>query len=92
MTTTNDIKQQLLNRMTELGKISRQRYLDAGGDPRLSVGSLNNNDCLTDKEKQELRDLFNQVVTDEDIATYLKKNGTWRERYAAMKERMRLRE
>jgi hypothetical protein len=86
MTTTNNIKQQQLNRLTELTQLSRQRYLDAGGDPSRSVGSLNNNDCLTDKEREEFRTLFNQVVNDEEIATYLKTNGTWSERLATLKQ------
>ena len=87
MTITKDIKQQI-NRIKELAKISRQRYLDAGGDPKLSVGSLNHNDCLTDGERQELHDLLNQVTPDEDIANYIKKNGTWQERFAAFKAQM----
>ncbi|WP_013321196.1 hypothetical protein [Gloeothece verrucosa] len=71
MTTTNENKQQQLNRLAELAKLSRKRYLANGGDPRLSVGSLNHNDCLTDEEKQEFSFLFNQLVLDQDIEHYL---------------------
>lgn len=93
MTTTNNpSKQQQVHRMVELGRIARQRHLDAGGNSHLSVGSLNNNDTLTDRERQEFLELANQVFDDESIASYLQKNGTWRERFAAMKEKMRLAE
>ncbi|MGK7875632.1 MAG: hypothetical protein AB4426_20735 [Xenococcaceae cyanobacterium] len=86
MTTANNIKQQQGRRMKELFDISRQRYLDAGGDPRKAV---NCNDWLTTEELQEFSELSRNVVRDEDIANYLKKNGTWQERYAAMKETMK---
>ncbi|NEQ25780.1 MAG: hypothetical protein F6K28_43340 [Microcoleus sp. SIO2G3] len=76
--------------MIELGRIAKQRHLDAVGNPHLSVGSLNNNDTLTEEERQEFLKLANQVFDDESIANYLKKNGTWRERFAAMKESMRI--
>jgi hypothetical protein len=75
MTTTNEIKQQQQNRLTELAKLSRKRYLANGGDPHLSVGSLNNNDYLTDEEKQEFRHLFNQLVLEQDITHYLQNKG-----------------
>ena len=91
MTTTNEpSKQQQVRRMVELGRIARQRHLEAGGNPQLSVGTLNNNDTLTAEEKQEFLKLANQVFDNESIANYLKNNGTWRERFAAMKEKMRL--
>lgn len=93
MTTTNDKnKQQQVSRMVELGRIARQRHLDARGNPHLSVGSLNNNDTLTSEERQEFLELANQVFDDESIANYLKKNGTWQERFAAMKQSMRIAE
>lgn len=91
MTTTNDeSKKKQVRRMIELGRIARQRHLDTVGNPHLSVGSLNNNDTLTQEERQEFLKLANQVFDDESIANYLKKNGTWRERFAAMKESMRI--
>lgn len=70
MTTINSV-QQKINRLNELAKIARKRYLDCGGSPHLSVGTLNNNDSLTNEEKQELRNLLNQVVTKENILKYL---------------------
>ncbi|KYC39542.1 hypothetical protein WA1_31105 [Scytonema hofmannii PCC 7110] len=76
--------------MVELGNIARQRHLDAGGHPYLSVGSLNNNDTLTKEERNEFLELANQVFNDESIANYLKKNGSWRERFTAMKESMKM--
>ena len=93
MTTIDDkSKQQQVRRMVKLGSIAWQRHLDAGGNPHLSVGNLNNNDTLTTEERQEFLDLANQVFDDESIANYLKKNGTWRSRFAAMKESMRIAE
>lgn len=54
MRTTNDkSKQQQVRRMVELGRIARERHLDTVGNPHLSVGSFNNNDTLTQQERQE---------------------------------------
>ncbi len=86
MTTTNDNSKQQISRLLELGRIARQRHLDAGGSPHLSIGSLNDNDTLTQEERQEFLDLANQVFNDESIANLLKKNGTWQERSQAMKK------
>ncbi|MDZ7958920.1 MAG: hypothetical protein RMY34_13730 [Aulosira sp. DedQUE10] len=91
-TTNNQSKQQQVRRMVELGNFARQRHLDAGGNLHLSVGSLNNNDTLTEQEKEEFLKLANQVFDDKSIANYLKTNGTWRSRFAAMKESMKLAE
>lgn len=85
MTTPYLSKQHKGRRMKELFAIAAQRYLDAGGEPRKSV---NCNEWLTEEELQEFSDLSRHVVTDEDIANYLKKHGTWRDRMAVMKERM----
>lgn len=73
--------------MKELFDIAQQRYLDTGGEPRKSV---NCNEWLTLEELQEFSDLSRYVVTNEDIANHLKKHSTWRDRMAAMKERMKL--
>ena len=81
--TTNKNKQQQGRRMKELFDISQQRYLDAGGDPRKAV---NCNQWLTQEELQEFSELSRQIVTDEEIVNYRNRNGTWRERYAAIKE------
>ncbi|MCC5663106.1 hypothetical protein LC653_03930 [Nostoc sp. CHAB 5784] len=93
MTVTNDHnKQEQIRRLVELGSIARQRHLDTGGNPHLSVGSLNNNDTLNEEEKQEFLKLANQIFDDKSIANYLKKNGNLRERFMAMKESMRISE
>lgn len=84
MTTTNNIRQQQSLRMAELTKISRQRYLDAGGDPHRAT---NGNEWMTDEERQEYLTLARQVFDEEALANYLKKNGSWRDRFAAFKEK-----
>ncbi|MBR8826886.1 MAG: hypothetical protein DSM107014_03105 [Gomphosphaeria aponina SAG 52.96 = DSM 107014] len=81
--TKNNCIQEKINRLNELAAISRQRYLENGGNPQLSVGTLNNNDCLNEWEKEELRNLFKQVVTDENIANYQKINVSWQGKFAA---------
>ncbi|MBW4620484.1 MAG: hypothetical protein KME17_14170 [Cyanosarcina radialis HA8281-LM2] len=83
MTPINPLKQQQSQRMGELAKIARQRYLDAGGDPQRSA---NGDEWLTDAEKQEYLTLARQIFAEEYIDNYLKRNGTWRERLAAMKQ------
>ncbi|AFY76109.1 hypothetical protein Ple7327_0677 [Pleurocapsa sp. PCC 7327] len=82
MTEINPIKQQQSLRIGELAKIARQRYLESGGDPHRSA---NGNQWLNNEEKQEYLALARQVFDEQSIANYLKKHGTWRERFAATK-------
>jgi hypothetical protein len=87
MSQTNPLQQQQSQRMGELAKIARQRYLDAGGDPQRSA---NGHEWLADAEKQEYLTLARQLFDAEYIDSYLEKNGTWRERLGQMKQRTRL--
>lgn len=61
MTEAIELKKQQYQRLTELLDLARQRYLDGGGDPNQSSGSLHGQDYLTETEKQELRDLGERV-------------------------------
>lgn len=70
--TTKHIRQKQARRMLELCKISRQRYLNAGGNPRLSVGSLHSNDNFTAEEKQEFLNLARASFDSEYINNYLR--------------------
>lgn len=54
MTKSAELQKQKYERLKELFAISRQRYLDAGGDPKRSSGSLHNNGFLTNDEQKEL--------------------------------------
>lgn len=54
MSNTTELRKQQYERFKELFAIARQRYLDAGGDPRRSSGSLHGNGHLTDEERKEL--------------------------------------
>ena len=60
MTNSTERKQQY-ERFKELFELGRQRYLDAGGDPRRSSGSLHGNDHLTEVERQEFFTLGRQL-------------------------------
>lgn len=40
-------------RLAEILALGRQRYLDAGGDPRRCPSGRHGDDYLTDKERQE---------------------------------------
>jgi hypothetical protein len=82
----NQTKSQKYPRLAELFDLCRQRYLDAGGDPRKAV---NGDRWLTPEELKEFLDCAGQVVSDRDLANYLKTHGTWRERYAGMLEQIR---
>ncbi len=86
MTTTESNRQQKVRRLKELFNIARQRYLDVGGDVHSSVGTLNENDTLTDEERKEFFTLADQVFDDKYISNYLTKHGTWRERFTQMKK------
>ncbi|HEY9908541.1 MAG TPA: hypothetical protein V6D18_13155 [Thermosynechococcaceae cyanobacterium] len=54
-------QQKLYQRLQELSKVARQRYLDAGGDPLRSSGDLHSNSHMTDAEKQEFLTLARQL-------------------------------
>jgi|GEM_PF-561178 len=54
MTDSMELRKQQYERFKQLFALGRQRYLDAGGDPRRSSGSLHGNDYLTDEERKEL--------------------------------------
>ncbi|MBD2770774.1 hypothetical protein [Iningainema tapete] len=56
MTEPTELKQQY-ERFKELFALGRQRYLDAGGDPQRSNGSLHGNDYLSQEERKELAEL-----------------------------------
>jgi hypothetical protein len=58
-----EIENRQYQRLQNLFAIARQRYLDAGGNPNLSGGSLNKQDYLTEAEKQEIRELGQQVFS-----------------------------
>ncbi len=86
MTATNPIKQQQIKRMGELAEISRQRYLDAGGDP---LHSTNGHEWMNEDEKQEYLMLARQVFDRESVNNYIKNNGTWQERFERFKTEMK---
>jgi hypothetical protein len=48
-----ELEKQQYHRLTELLTKARQRYLDAGGDPRRSPSGQKGDDYLTDEERQE---------------------------------------
>ncbi|NER35542.1 MAG: hypothetical protein F6J93_16380 [Oscillatoria sp. SIO1A7] len=52
-----EMKTQQYQRMIELSDLARQRYLDAGGDPRRSADER----YMTDEEKKEYFELGRQV-------------------------------
>lgn len=59
-----ELEKQQYQRLIELSDMARQRYLNAGGDPRRSAGSLHGNDYLTDEERKEFLQLGRQVFGD----------------------------
>lgn len=73
MTESTQVRKQKYERFKELFAIGRQRYLDAGGDPRRPSGSLHGNDYLTDEERNELitlgRELGGVKIIDGSVYT-----------------------
>ncbi|WP_445248533.1 hypothetical protein [Microcoleus sp. OTE_8_concoct_300] len=63
MTKPQDIVREQDRRLGELMAIARQRFLDAGGDPRHPPSGLKGDDYMTEAERQEAlasaRSLFN---------------------------------
>ncbi|BAU15544.1 unknown protein [Leptolyngbya sp. NIES-3755] len=61
MTQPTNLKRQQYQRLTEIFDTARQRYLEAGGDPSRSSGSLHGDEFLSDEEKAEIRALGKQL-------------------------------
>ncbi|MEG4346307.1 hypothetical protein QUB70_23960 [Microcoleus sp. A003_D6] len=72
MTKPHDIRRQQDRRLGELMAIARQRFLDAGGDPRHPPSGLKGDDYMTDAERQEALTIARSLFNDEYIKTYLK--------------------
>ncbi|MEH2374335.1 hypothetical protein [Nostoc sp.] len=71
MTQSNTIKQQRSQRILELFAIARQRYLDAGGNPRRPPKGLKKDDYMTDEERQEALVLGKQIFPQEYVDNFL---------------------
>ncbi|MEG5017877.1 MULTISPECIES: hypothetical protein [unclassified Microcoleus] len=73
MTKPHDIRRQQDRRLGELMAIARQRFIDAGGDPRHPPSGLKGDDYMTDAERQEALTIARSLFNDEYIKIYLKK-------------------
>ncbi|MEG3982921.1 hypothetical protein QUA08_19325 [Microcoleus sp. T3B2] len=72
MTKPHDIRRQQDRRLGELMAIARQRFLDAGGDPRHPPSGIKGDDYMTDAERQEALTIARSLFNDEYIKSYLK--------------------
>ncbi|PSB51930.1 hypothetical protein C7B67_09135 [filamentous cyanobacterium Phorm 6] len=79
MTKPHDIIREQDRRLGELMAIlfegfanARQRFLDAGGDPRHPPSGLKGDDYMTDAEREEALTIARSLFNDEYIKTYLK--------------------
>lgn len=63
-----EAQKQMDTRLAEIAALGRQRYLDAGGDPRRCPSGRYGDDYLTDEERQEaimlMRKLAGTTVKD----------------------------
>ena len=80
MTKPHDIRRQQDRRLGELMAIlfegfanARQRFLDAGGDPRHPPSGLKGDDYMTDTEREEALTIARSLFNDEYIKSYLEK-------------------
>ena len=71
MTKPHDIIREQDRRLGELMAIARQRFLDAGGDPRHPPSGLKGDDYMTDAEREEALTIARSLFNDEYIKTYL---------------------
>ena len=71
MTKPHDIRRQQDRRLGELMAIARQRFLDAGGDPRHPPSGIKGDDYMTDAERQEALTIARSLFNDEYIKSYL---------------------
>jgi hypothetical protein len=79
MTKPHDIIREQDRRLGELIAIlfegfanARQRFLDAGGDPRHPPSGLKGDDYMTDAEREEALTIARSLFNDEYIKSYLK--------------------
>jgi hypothetical protein len=72
MTKPHDIRREQDRRLGELMAIARQRFLDAGGDPRHPPSGLKGDDYMTDAERQEALTIARSLFNDKYIKSYLK--------------------
>lgn len=73
MTNQNQIRKEQDRRLGELMAIARQRFLDAGGDPRHLPSGLKGDDYMTDAEREEALAIARSLFNDEYINSYLEK-------------------
>lgn len=73
MTNQNQIRKEQDRRLGELMAIARQRFLDAGGDPRRLPSGLKGDDYMTDAEREEALTIARSLFNDEYINSYLEK-------------------
>ncbi|MCW6051849.1 hypothetical protein QUB60_29010 [Microcoleus sp. A2-C5] len=71
MTKPHDIRREQDRRLGELMAIARQRFLDAGGDPRHPPSGIKGDDYMTDEERQEALTIARSLFNDEYIKSYL---------------------
>ncbi|WP_293349991.1 MULTISPECIES: hypothetical protein [unclassified Microcoleus] len=79
MTKPHDIRIEQDRRLGELMAIlfegfanARQRFLDAGGDPRHPPSGLKGDDYMTDAEREEALTIARSLFNEEYIKSYLK--------------------
>ncbi|MEZ2240569.1 hypothetical protein [Microcoleus sp.] len=79
MTKPHDIIREQDRRLGELMAIlfegfanARQRFLDAGGDPRHPPSGLKGDDYMTDAEREEALTIARSLFNDQYIKSYLK--------------------
>ncbi len=72
MTKPHDIRREQDRRLGELMAIARQRFLEAGGDPRHPPSGLKGDDYMTDAEREEALTIARSLFNDEYIKSYLK--------------------
>lgn len=56
-----ELEKQEYERIGEIAALGRQRYLDAGGNPRRCPSGRDGDDYLTDEERQEILTLARKV-------------------------------
>lgn len=71
MTKPHDIRIEQDRRLGELMAIARQRFLDAGGDPRHPPSGIKGDDYMTDEEREEALTIARSLFNDEYIKSYL---------------------
>ncbi|NER33005.1 MAG: hypothetical protein F6J93_02815 [Oscillatoria sp. SIO1A7] len=79
MRNPTEIEKKQSARLQELTAIARQRYIEAGGDPKRCPSGRKGDDYMTDEERKEAIELMRQIAGDRIVGDRVSCQGrSWK--------------